>query len=153
MKRNIANFVLFYAGWIACVQTASWIALPVVAAIAAVQRLDWKLVLGAFCLGTVTDTAIEQAGLLAYAGGPRLGPLCPLWIGALWALFATTLPLSLSWLKGKPLAAFALGAAAGPFTYWVASGMGAVTMTTAGYAAIAAEFAIYTPLLLRWRTS
>ncbi|MHC4939363.1 MAG: DUF2878 domain-containing protein [Planctomycetota bacterium] len=148
MKRNALNFALFYAGWFICVTTANWIAPLAVAAIALVQRVEWKPVAVAFLLGTVTDTLLERSGVLTYAGGPRLWILCPLWISSLWALFATTLPLSMSWLKGRPTVAFLLGAVAGPFTYWIAAGMGAVEMTTAGYAAIAIEFALYTPLLL-----
>lgn len=148
MRRNVVNFLLFYAGWIAIVKTASWIALPALVLIVSIQRLDWKLVAGAFLLGGVTDTLIEQAGLLSYAGGPRFGWSCPLWIACLWGLFATTLTRSMAWLRNRPGLAFALGAIAGPLTYLVASRMGAVEVTTAGYIAIAIEFAVYTPLLL-----
>jgi hypothetical protein len=148
VKRNLANFALFYAGWFVCVQYQGWVALGAVVLITVIQRLDWKLIAGAFVLGGVTDTFIEQAGLLSYAGGPRFGFLCPLWIWCLWGLFATTLTRSLAWLQDRPGLAFALGGIAGPLTYWVASNMGAVEMTSAGYLAIAIEFAIYTPLLL-----
>ena len=148
MRRNIVNFLLFYAGWFICVEFQGWIALGTLILIAAVQRLDWKLIAGAFVLGGLTDTFLEQAGLLTYAGGPRIGFSCPLWIACLWGLFATTLDRSMAFLKNRLGLAFALGAVAGPFTYWVAAGMGAVEMTTAGYAAIAIEFALYTPLLL-----
>ena len=151
MKRKVLNFVLFYAGWFVCVKTANWIAPATVLAIVLAQRIEWQLVAAAFTLGMVTDTLIEQAGLLTYAGGPRLWILCPLWIGSLWALFSTTLPLSMAWLKGRPGVAFVLGAVAGPFTYWIAARMGAVEMTMAGYIAIAVEFAVYTPLLLEFR--
>jgi len=148
VKRNVVNFALFYAGWIAIVTFQGWVALGTLILIAAVQRLDWKVIAGAFVLGGLTDTFIEQAGLLTYAGGPRMAFSCPLWIACLWGLFATTLTRSLAWLQDRPGLAFALGGLAGPFTYWIASNMGAVEMTTAGYVAIAIEFAVFTPLLL-----
>jgi hypothetical protein len=148
VKRNVLNFLLFYVGWFVCVKTSNWIAPAAVLAIILVQRIEWQLAATAFALGMVTDTLIEQAGLLTYAGGPRFSILCPLWVGSLWALFSTTLPISMAWLRSRPGLAFAMGAVSGPFTYWVASRMGAVEMTTAGYLAIAVEFAVYTPLLL-----
>ncbi|MEM8882566.1 MAG: DUF2878 domain-containing protein [Planctomycetota bacterium] len=152
MKRNIINFLAFYAGWFICVKTASWVAPVAALALIAIQiprRHEWAVIGAAFLLGTSTDTFLEQAGLVSYAGGPRIGPLVPLWIASLWALFASTLNRSMAWLKDKPVAATIAGAVSGPMTYWLAMKLGAVEMTTAGYIAVAIEFAVFTPLLLR----
>ena len=103
----------------------------------------------AFLLGTVIDTVFEHVGLVTYAGGPRLGPICPLWISALWVIFASTLTVSLGWLRTRPGYAILLGVVGGPITYAGAAGMGAVELGVGGYVAIAIEFGILTPVLAR----
>ena len=65
-------------------------------------------------------------------------------------IFASTLTASLGWIRDRLWIAAVLGAISGPFTYWIASGMDAVSLQTAGYIAVGIEFAILTPLLARF---
>jgi hypothetical protein len=156
VTRKIVNFLCFYVGWFACAASVNWVGPATVSGLVGVQlpfardrRTELRLLALAFVLGMVVDTLLEQAGLLRYAGGPRFGPLCPLWIGALWVIFASTLGASLGWLRGRLKLAALLGAVSGPFSYWIAARMNAVTLETSGYLAVAIEFAVLTPLLAR----
>ncbi|MHC4448782.1 MAG: DUF2878 domain-containing protein [Planctomycetota bacterium] len=156
MKRTAINFASFYVGWYACAASVSWIGPAAVAGLVSAQlpfardvRKDLRVVAVALLLGTVIDTLFERMGLVAYAGGPRLGPLCPLWISALWVIFASTLTSSLAWLQTRTLYAVLLGAACGPITYAVAARLDAVELGTAGYVAVGIEFAALTPLLAK----
>jgi hypothetical protein len=154
--RKAANFICFYVGWFACAASASWVGPVAVSGLVTMQlpyardvRKELRVLAIAFALGMAVDTVLEQVGLLTYAGGPRIGPLAPLWIGALWVIFASTLTASLGWLRDRLGIAALLGALSGPFTYWVAAGMDAVTLEAPGYVAVGIEFAILTPILAR----
>ncbi|MHC4407812.1 MAG: DUF2878 domain-containing protein [Planctomycetota bacterium] len=156
MKRTAINFASFYVGSYACTASVSRIGPVAVADLVSAQlpfardvRKDLRVVAVALLLGTVIDTLFERMGLVAYAGGPRLGPLCPLWISALWVIFASTLTSSLAWLQTRTLYAVLLGAACGPITYAVAARLDAVELGTAGYVAVGIEFAALTPLLAK----
>jgi len=46
----------------------------------------------------------------------------------MYALFATTLNVSLNWLHGRWLLAVVLGGVSGPLAYWAGARLGAVTM-------------------------
>ena len=155
--RKAVNFICFYVGWFACAASVNWIGPVAVSGLVTMQlpyardvRKELRVLAIAFVLGMTIDTILEQVGLLTYAGGPRLGPLAPLWIGALWVIFASTLTASLGWIRDRLWIAAVLGAISGPFTYWIASGMDAVSLQTAGYIAVGIEFAILTPLLARF---
>jgi non-ribosomal peptide synthetase component F len=69
---------------------------------------------------------------------------------ALWAMFATTLNVSLRALRARPWLAAALGAAGGPLAYYAGARLGALQLADfhAGLAAIAVGWAWLTPLLL-----
>ncbi len=78
-------------------------------------------------LGTGVDSLKAATGLISYRGGyPGIDWLCPLWITAMWALFATTANGALSWLKGRYLPAAVLGAIAGPLNYFAGARLGAI---------------------------
>jgi len=72
----------------------------------------------------------------------------PLWVVALWVNFAATMHGCLISLRGRYGLLALLGLLGGPASYAVAAGLGGVTMTTAGYVAVAIEFAVASPLLL-----
>lgn len=155
MTRKIVNFVAFYAGWYFCVRFHDARSLAVVGAAVALhlwlsrtRRADLRTLGWTVVIGFIADSLLEASGLVRYAGGPRFLVLCPLWIAALWALFATTLNSSLGWLQRRPAAGALLGAIGGPLTYFSASHLGAVDVGTPGLVAVGIEYALLVPVLM-----
>ena len=101
----VINFVAFQLGWFACVIGAanglpwggSLVVLAVVALhLARVRRPlpELRLVGLAMALGLVVDSLLLATGWLSYPSGNWLPGMAPYWIVAMWALFATTLNVS-----------------------------------------------------------
>jgi hypothetical protein len=79
-------------------------------------------------VGTSWDVVPATLGLIDYRGGiAQLGGV-PLWIAALWFAFATTLNVSLRWLRRSRVLTVLLGAAFGPLSYLAASALGALVL-------------------------
>lgn len=159
--RVVVNFVVFQAGWFACVLGAAhglaWAGTLAAAVIVTAHvvfalrpRAELKLVAIALLIGALWDSALVYFGWLAYPAGSFIAGCAPHWILALWALFAITLNYSLGWLKGRPLVATMLGAVAGPLAYRGAAALGAVQFIESlpAFVALAAGWAFFTPLLL-----
>jgi ABC-type amino acid transport system permease subunit len=72
----------------------------------------------------------------------------------MWMLFATTLNVSMRWLRGKPLLAALLGLVGGPAAYTAGEAMGGIVLVdqTAAVAALAIGWACIMPLLV-WLAS
>lgn len=105
------------------------------------RSLDFKLLTVAAAIGVALDGTLAALGWVAYAApAPALPPHgAPLWILALWASFALTLPRSLKWLARFPGWAILFGALGGPLAYWSAArGFDAVRFVTPGYRAVVA---------------
>jgi hypothetical protein len=68
----------------------------------------------------------------------------------MWLLFATTLNVSLRWLKHRPLLAAALGAVAGPAAYFAGYKLGGVQIPefTTTMTALALGWAVFMPFLM-----
>lgn len=133
----LANFALFQLGWFACVISAAqgypWIGTGVATAIVAwhvwaAERPpeEFSLVLQVMLIGALWDSLLVMLGWLAYPFGTVVAGTAPHWILALWALFATSLNLSMRWLKTRLGWAAVLGALCGPLSYWAAVRLGAV---------------------------
>lgn len=159
--RLIINFVLFQFGWFASVLGAAngmpWLGPLAVLAVVAVhlslaQRAMGELTLIAGCaaLGAVFDSALVANGWVSYASGMISDALAPYWIIAMWMSFATTLNVSLRWLRNMPLLAAALGLVAGPLTYLGGAGLGGIQLIdeVAALAALGAGWAVMLPALL-----
>jgi len=103
--------------------------------------------------GTAMDSGLLLLGLTGYAGTPEGWPafLVPPWISALWIAFAA-LAGSLRWLQGRPWLACAFGGLGGPLSFWCGGRLGAVTLPAGGatLAALALQYAVVLPLLVRW---
>ncbi len=159
---NAVNFAAFQCGWFACVLGAAhgrpYAGIGAVAAIAiahvatAVQpRAELALLGLAAGIGATWDSLLAATGWMSYAPGALVAGTAPLWIVALWVLFATTLNRSLAWLKPRlPLGA-ALGAIGGPLAYVGGERLGAISFhhEAAALMAQAIGWAVLTPLLLR----
>ena len=163
----VANFVLFQLGWFACILGAAngWTGAGTAAVGAVVawhllrapQPLEeLKLVAAATGIGLVWENALMYAGLVRFVSGYAFDALAPVWILAMWALFATVLNVSLRWLKGRWLLAVLLGAVAGPASYYAGVRLGAAVLPqpVAALIALSVGWAVLTPMLLlaaqRW---
>lgn len=159
--RLVVNFVAFQLGWFACIWGAAndmpaagtTIAALVVGVhlFCAVRPLEeLKLIIVAVVAGAVFDSLLLATGFVQFHSVTFISGLAPYWILALWALFATTLNVSLSWLRGRWLLAAVLGAIAGPLSYWAGARLGAAMLVQPmpAIAAMAAEWAIAMPLLM-----
>lgn len=156
-----ANLLLFQAGWFACVLGAArgfpWQGALVALLIAAFivsrspQPLDeLVLVAVATLLGFAFDSALTLAGWVDFEGAVPTHFVAPVWMVALWALFATTLNVSLRWLREWPALGVLFGALGGPAAYYAGERLGALQFADPlpGLAAVAAGWALATPLLV-----
>jgi hypothetical protein len=157
----LINFIAFQVGWFACVLGAAnglpWLGPIVVAAAVALHLVrarrplpELLLVCSAMGLGLVADTLLLATGWLSYPSGHWLPGLAPYWIVAMWALFATTLNVSMGWMRGRPVLTFLMGAVGGPLSYLAGQKLGAIELNPPVYAlaALALAWAMAMPLLM-----
>ncbi|TBW56044.1 DUF2878 domain-containing protein [Marinobacter halodurans] len=153
---NGLNFVLFQAGWLVCVVYPGPVAVVSAMLILALHlgvisrspMGEARFILIGTLLGTLLDGLWFRAGLLVCPEGQPLW--IPLWLVALWALFMTTLCHSLAWLGEHRSLMVALPPFAGPFAYWSAAKLGAVTLPepTISLIAIGLGWLVLFPLLM-----
>lgn len=99
-------------------------------------------------LGAVADALLIASGWLRFSQAD-LGPaLTPSWMLALWLGFATSLNVSLRWLRARPLMAALLGAAGGVASYAGGARLGAAVLPEPASAllAVALCWAVLMPL-------
>lgn len=160
MMRKMINVVIFQSAWFAAVLGAGngmpWLGVTAVTAALALHLAlspDWRPeLLLAFCaaiLGFIVDSVLITAG--AFSPVPYLfpEPLTSLWMVMLWVNLATTLNVSLGWLRGRYRFIAAFGAIGGPLAYYGGAKLGAMTRVpdTGGILGIGAAWAIALPLL------
>jgi len=162
MKKIVLNIILFQIGWFACVLTAANNQ-PFVGAIISLfiivshvliskrYKQEIRIIVIAMVMGLFLDSLIISAGWITYTSGMLGNFIAPYWIVLMWALFATTLNYSLSWLKEKLLLSVVLGTIAGPFAYYAGVKLGAVEFINEINALVSLSigWAIFTPLLLK----
>ena len=159
------NFILFQAGWLTTVIGAAngWPELGVVAAGVAIIAHLWlaadygrelALLMLAGVIGALFDSALVQTGWLIYPNGFILPDTAPYWIVCLWLLFATTLNVSMRWLRGRVAIAMLFGAIGGPMSYLAGTRLGALEFTETAPALISLGigWAVMTPVLV-WLAS
>lgn len=78
--------------------------------------------------GATWDSVMVSAGWLSYPNGNFIAGVAPYWIIAMWMLFATTLNITLRWLRGRKILAAILGALIGPLSYYLGQKIGAVVI-------------------------
>ncbi len=159
--RNAVNFLAFQLGWFACVLGAAnaypwlgvWAAIVIVAgnvAWSARPAAEAGFIALALLAGAAWETLLLASGALQYSAGSLLPGFPPPWILALWALFASTLNVSLGWLQGRWLLAAVLGGLSGPASYWAGARLGALNIVDplVFVLMLAAGWAVLTPVLL-----
>lgn len=157
----IVNIVLFQIGWFACVLCAArdlpWVGTGIAVAVVAVHLIraarppeELKLIAIALIIGAIWDSALVALGWIRYPSGTFFAGIAPHWILAMWAIFATTLNISMRWMKKRWLIAFVLGAVCGPLSYWGAGRLGAATFTEpmAALIALAVGWGVIMPVLM-----
>lgn len=161
MIRVIINLAASEVGWFACVYGAAngmpWIGPLVVLGLVALHLhwskrpgLEVRLLLSAVLIGLVADSLLVFTGLVSYPSGTWVDGLAPYWILAMWAMFATTLNVSMKWLRNRTSLAIILGAVFGPLAYLAGEKLGGITFNETGVAlaALALIWAISMPLLM-----
>lgn len=166
MSLMLQNFILFQLGWFCCVIGGAsseyyWIGVVAVMVIIAIHLVranniqdEIVLIMATMLLGTAWDSGLTMAGLFSFSNGVVLTGLVPVWMIAMWALFATTLNVSLSWMKNRYLLAMAFGALGGPIAYYAGNRLGAVEFSSTSTALIAVGigWSIIMPLLMALAT-
>jgi hypothetical protein len=161
MKKIITNIALFQLGWFCCVLAAANY-MPLAGTAAAMMVVLWHLassydprkeltlLLMAALIGTTWESLLVSAGWLQYPSGTFITGMAPIWIIAMWMLFATTLNVSLRWLKNRLALAAALGATAGPVAFYTGYRLGGVNMPdiTIALLALAVGWSVLMPLLM-----
>ncbi len=164
--RSLLQFAAFQAVWFASVLGAArgqaWLGalalLPYLAWMLAGERARGRWLarwLAAGALGCLLDSALRVRGLIVYPLVPAGWPtwLVPPFIASLWIAFATLPHVSLAWLAPRPALAVLLGALGGPLSFAAGVRMGAIEhgrSIVATNVALALEYALATPILLRW---
>jgi len=161
MTSIVVNFVAFQVGWFACVLGGAhhlpWLGTILVSVIIAAHvshasrpRTELSLVLLAISIGSVWDSYLVWQGWLEYPSGTLIPDTAPHWILAMWGVFATTLNVSLRWLKQRWLIAIISGAIAGPLAYYAGARLGGVVFTdqTTALIALGMGWAVLMPLLM-----
>jgi hypothetical protein len=159
------NFVLFQAGWFACVLGAAhhqtfWVVSGSLVYIAfyiwrsSNPRQEFNLLAKVLLYGIATDTLIMYLGVLDFRDAWPSPLLSPAWMWALWLLVASTLNVSMSWLRKSPLLASVLGAVCGPLSYEAGVRLGAANWGSGGqilgFCLIGVVWAIAMPLFFHW---
>jgi hypothetical protein len=158
---NLINIALFKTGWIAVVAAAArnipLAGTLVIAAIVLVRlmqadnrRAEARLLAAAAAIGFAWESALVSAGLVSYPSGTLVHGVAPYWIVAMWLLFATTLNVSMRWLRRHVGIAIAAGAIGGPLAFWAGASAGAVSFAEPliSLIAIGAGWAMLLPLLV-----
>jgi len=157
----LANVIAFQVGWFACVLGAAlgWPLIGTAVALAIVAwhvrqarpaRAELALILIAAAIGALFDSVLTALRWIVYPIGTLIPGTAPYWIVMLWMLFATTLNVSLSWLKHRLAVAIVFGAIGGPLAYLGGAKLGALELANrpAALLALALGWAILMPMLL-----
>ena len=159
------NFALFQAGWFACIIGAAnhqvfW---PVLGTWAYLIIHIWrsenpvmelKLIMKAVAFGVSADTLTLNLGFLNFEDAWPSAYLSPFWMWTLWALVASTINGSLSWLRSKVVLGAVLGAISGPLSYEAGIRMGAGAWgpngQIGGLVLLAIVWGVAMPLFFYW---
>lgn len=161
MKRLLINVLAFQLGWFSCVIGAAngypavgpvvvLLAVMLHLALACQPRTELVLIAIAGVLGACFDSLLLQTGWISYPNGLLVAGFAPYWIIALWLLFATTLNVSLRWLRKNYIAAALLGLIGGPLSYLGGERLGGMVFVDPARAlvALAIGWAVMMPLLV-----
>jgi hypothetical protein len=156
----VANFVGFQVGWFACVLGAAN-HMPVMGSLIAAVIVTYHLyrysfalnecylILAAVVVGFIWETIVISHDLLIYPLS-EAAIVAPVWLVMMWALFATTINVSMAWLKRRWILAVIMGAIFGPMAFIGGEKLGAVVFVDSKMALLVLSlgWAILMPLIL-----
>lgn len=134
------NVVSLYAAWFGSVIAAAN-GQPILALAASIfvvlvnvafshdRFADIRLITYAALAGFALDSIVINLGLARYASPGPYALVPPLWLVAMWMAFATSLNVSLAWLKNRLRLAALLGALGGPLSYYAGARLGGMEFT------------------------
>lgn len=156
----VINFIGFQIGWFACVIGAAQ-SLPFFSILCALVIVAFHLyrnnssaelyiIITAIVIGFIWETLLLSTGWLSYSLTSDSLVFAPIWLVAMWALFASTVNHSMAWLKGRWLLASLLGAIFGPLAFIAGETFGAVVFLDRFFAllSLVLGWAVLMPLLL-----
>ena len=164
MKRLplLVNFAVYQCVWLACVLGAAMQrpAVGLALALAAVllhlstapePLRELRLIAVAALVGAAFESLLVASGWVKMDSALLLGGLTPLWMVALWVAFATTLNVSLRFLRSRYLLSAVLAAIGAPLAYIAGAELGALQweQMLPALLLIGAGWALLMPLLLR----
>lgn len=158
----LINFAVFQIGWLSSVigaaQQMPWLG-PLAAVVALLIHFkaarrpieEILLVLSCAVIGAAFDSFLHATGWVSYSSGLFSSVLAPYWIITMWMLFATTLNVSMRWLRGRPLLAAIFGLFGGPLAYITGQKLGGIELSSPVEAVIAlgVGWAAMMPLLIK----
>lgn len=137
---TLFNYVLYQAGWFACILGAAWhrpLAGFVIALLLTAVHV-WRaedraaeslLILLALTLGIAVEGFQAWSGTYAqFTSGRVMAWMSPPWLLAMWAQFATTFRFSMRGVMSHSWRATAFGALGGPVAFLAGERLGAVTL-------------------------
>lgn len=157
----LINFIAFQIGWFSVVisagRNAPWVGTLAIAAVILLHlsrakrpTAELTLILVCGAIGAVWDSILVYVGWIAYPSGTFIANAAPYWIIAMWMLFATTLNVSLRWLKSSRILAALTGLVGGPMSYYTGAKLGGVVLVDpfAALTALGLGWALLMPVLL-----
>lgn len=157
----LINLVIFDVAWFSSVvggaREMPWLG-PLAVLVALIFHLraarnpteEVLLILSCAIIGASFDSFLVASGWVTYKVGLFSNYLAPYWIITMWMLFATTLNVSMRWLRGKPWLAALFGLVGGPITYLTGEKLGGIVLGNqpAALVALAIGWAIMMPVLM-----
>ena len=157
----VVNIAVFQVAWLSSVvggaQQMPWLG-PVSVLIAVMLHLraarnpfeEVMLILCCGLVGAGFDSILVAMGWVTYKAGLFSDYLAPYWIITMWMLFATTLNVSMRWLRGKPIIAALLGLYGGPVSYLAGQALGGIVIVNqlVALSMLALGWAIMMPILM-----
>jgi hypothetical protein len=153
----LASLIIFKLSWVSLVvgqQSSVWFALVLLALSLGCQpkpRAAAVRATGIALVGIATDQMLTLAGIFTFHSA-----LIPLWLAVLWLHFGVVLPAGFQFLGRLPLwGQSAVGALAGPLSYWLGATQEGVELATPAVASLlqlALVWALLLPFLL-WLSS
>ncbi len=162
MGGMILNFSMYQAGWLSSVLGAAR-ELPMLGVFAMfiavaihlyrAQQPERELMLVLICgfIGAMFDSVLVALNWVSYPSGLFSPSMAPYWIITMWMLFATTLNVSLRWLRGRYWLAAVLGFVSGPAAYFGGYKLGGIVFIDqqAALLSLAIGWGLMMPVLVK----